>query len=455
MIFHDSRIALLAALFVTVSPAGIFTTSHPMPGALGDLFGLLVFYFYLKLKPERSSWPSWVALLLAISCLMVVHHMSSYFVFISLGSYTVIRELFFRTRSWEMRRDIPVLYFFMIFIIIYWLILVEPFKEKIVDDVFGINGWIVIGAALVALTLVIGLLKVRKRIQWYYVPHYPDFTFLKQMMLFMSVISVIMMLGIAFVGVPGTSVDIDQTFLLLAIPLFIMIILCAPGPAFARFYSRGLFIISWLGAILLSLMVMAATDNKVLLPYRHSQYLLEPVLILSALGVVELYRFLHKGNDLSTKALVTASIILLSAGVGFSGYPPREVIANFQEGTVYEEMQGVYWIRDYSRDLQGDVASDHRMSSMLFGMGGVGATWDSAFHTIHAHNYSEAEDEIRNENIGAVFMDKEIMKGVALLQWENAEPVHEESLAKFQEPPFIRIMDSGFVQIYYLAYATR
>lgn len=449
-VFRDNRVAILAALFVSVSPSGIFTTSHPMPGALGDLFGLLVFFFYLRLRPGKEFLHTWVGLVLSITCLMMVHHMSSYFVFISLGCYTVLRELFFRPNRWELQRDIPILYFFLVFIIVYWLILVEPFRERIVDNVFGINAWIVMGGALLGLTVVLGLLVLRKKWSWYYLPHYPDITFLKRMMYFMCTLSVLIMLGIAFVGVPGTTVDVDETFLLLAIPLFIMIILSAPGPGFARFYSRGLFIIAWLGAIVISLIVMAATDNKVLLPYRHTQYLLEPLLILSALGLVELYRFIPRGDSFSTKAFITAGIVLLSMGVGYSGYPPREVIANFQEGTVYEEMQGVFWVREYREDLDGDVASDHRMSSMLFGMGEVGATWDSAYDTIHAHNYTDAREEMKKEDISAVFMDDEIRKGVALLQWENAKPVEEEALAKFGEPPFVRVMDSGFVQIYYV-----
>lgn len=450
-IFSEYRIALLAALFVGVSPSGIFATSHPMPGAMGDLFGLLVIYFYLKIDASRGSLPYWIVLILSISCLMVTHHMSSYFIFISLGSYTVLREFFFRTKTWEMHRDIAVLYFFMIFIILYWIVFVEPFRVRIVDNVFGISAWVVIGTALVGLTVVIGLLMPRRRWEWFYRPHYPDTVFLRRMMMFISGLSVLIMLGIAFVGVPGTSVDVDAMFLLLATPLFVMIILSSPGPAFARFYSRGLFIIAWLGAILISLVIMAATDNKVLLPYRHTQYLLEPLLILSALGVVELYRYLPKGNEFSTKAVVTAGIVLLSLGVGYSGYPPREVIANFQEGTVYEEMQGVFWMREHRDDLNGNVASDHRMSSMLFGMGEVGATWDSAYQTIHAHSFSEAREEIEKEDISAVFMDDEILLGVALLQWENAEPVSDEAIAKFQEPPFVRVMDSGFVQIYYIS----
>ena len=449
-VFASDQVALLAALFVSVSPPGIFVTSHPMPGAMGDLFGLLVFYWYLRLRPGRTSLPVWICLFLTITCLMMVHHLSSYIVFISLGCYTVVREVLHRTGSWELRRDALILYIFMIFMIVHWLILLQPFRDRIVSDAFGIDAWIIMGGAVGALTVVMALLTLRGRIPWEYRPRYPDITFLKRALAVVSAISIFALVGIAFIGVPGTSVDIDPLFVLLAIPLFIMVILASPGPGYARFYPRGLFIISWLAAILLSLVITAATDNRVLLPYRHTQYLFEPLLILSALAVVELVRMIPRLDTHRARILTTAGLVVLSLGVAHSGYPPREVIANFQEGTVYEEMQGVYWVREYRGDLGGTVATDHRISSMLFGMGETLGTWDSAPRTIHEENITHAREEIEREGIRGVFMTREVRKGAAMLQWENAEPVSDTALAKFEEPPFLRVMDSGFVQVYWM-----
>ena len=51
----DIRVALVGSLFVAVSPAGVFATSHPMPGAIGDLLALLVLFFYLQLSDGRGK----------------------------------------------------------------------------------------------------------------------------------------------------------------------------------------------------------------------------------------------------------------------------------------------------------------------------------------------------------------------------------------------------------------
>lgn len=451
-IFHDHNVALLASLFVSVSPAGVFATSHPMPGALGDLLGLMVFYFYLELRPGR--WATWLLIILSISALMVTHHMSAYFVFISLGFYTLLREIIKRTHPYELRRDAAVLYFFIIFMSLYWLVAVEPFKERIVDRAFAVSGWYIMSGAVLLLTLIFYLLRMRRRWKWYYQPHYPDASHIIRMLFVVGLPVFFIMLSIAIIGVPGTSIEVDTSFLLLVLPLLFMIILAAPAPGFLRFYSKGLFIYAWLGAITLSMVAMTAMKSTVLLPYRHTQYLLEPLLILSAVGLRELYRYLPIGEGFSSRLIATIMTVLLSLGVGYSAYPPREVIGNFQEGTLYLEMEGVYWIREYaddfSRGKEGKIATDHRMSSLIFGVAGVKATWDSAYDTLYARDYKNCSEEIYRLNITGVFMDREIVKGAAMLQWENALPISRESQEKFEAPPFIRLVDTGFFQVYYV-----
>ena len=456
-VFQDVRVALIASLFVAVSPSGVFATSHPMPGALGDLLGLLVLYFYLELRPGAKG--AWIALLLSISALMVTHHMSAYFVFITLGFYTLLRETLKRTHPHELRQDSLVLYFFLVFMTLYWLVFVEPFRDRIVNDAFGVSGWYIMAGAVLALTVILYLLRMRRNFHWYYHPTYPDMNRIMKMLLIVGGVAALIMVGIAFTGVPGTSIQVKNSFLLLVIPLLIMVILAAPAPGFVRFYSRGLFIYAWLGSITISMVAMTALNSTVLLPYRHTQYLLEPLLILSALGFVELYRYLPSGKRFSRQFAAGLCVVLLSLGVGHSAYPPREVIGNFQEGTVYPEMEGVYWVREYAGDFsgggEGKIASDHRMSSLLFGVGGVDATWDSANHTLHSRDYSNCSEEIARLNITGVFMDREIEKGAAMLQWENAEPISQASIAKFESPPFIRVLDTGFVQVYYVGNTTR
>ena len=80
------------------------------------------------------------------------------------------------------------------------------------------------------------------------------------------------------------------------------------------------------------------------------------------------------------------------------------VCNNLRQYGIPYSLTRIHTVAPDSDDFNGDLASDHRMSSLLFGMGEVGATWDSAYDTIHAHDYSNASEEIRKEGIAGVFM---------------------------------------------------
>ncbi len=95
------------------------------------------------------------------------------------------------------------------------------------------------------------------------------------------------------------------------------------------------------------------------------------------------------------------------------------------------------------------------MSSMLFGFGGLNATWDEAYKTLHAPSYEECEDEIKSistpsgkKSINYILLDDEIKEGVALLQWENAKPMSKAAQEKFEKYPFIKLYEANGVEIY-------
>ena len=74
------------------------------------------------------------------------------------------------------------------------------------------------------------------------------------------------------------------------------------------------------------------------------------------------------------------------------------------------------------------------MSSMLFGFAQLNATWDEAYNTLHASSYEEYEDELESvktpsgkKRIDYVLLDDDIKKGLALRQWENAQPMSQKA----------------------------
>jgi hypothetical protein len=145
---------------------------------------------------------------------------------------------------------------------------------------------------------------------------------------------------------------------------------------------------------------------------------------------------------------------MLIAISALSAYPPKDIMGGFSEGTSEADIQGVLWARD-SLEPGATVASDHRMSSMIFGFGGFNATWDEADGTLHGESYGEFRDELEsidipsgNKQINYVFLDDDIKEGAALLQWENAEPMSMKARDKFHNWPFVKLYEANGVEVF-------
>lgn len=257
----------------------------------------------------------------------------------------------------------------------------------------------------------------------------------------------------AFIKIPGTDIEVTPNMALLFAPLVILLAITSIGAGYLRFYKGGMAIYGWILAIVLSLIVAIITSNRVLLTYRHPQYLMAPLSLSIAIGMVMIYNAFDYKKKL-IKGLATALIIVLLILTSISAYPSPEIMGGFQEGTSQEDMNGVYWARE-SLSKPATVATDHRMSSMLFGFASVNATWDEARKTLHAPTYTECQEEIASldtpsgkKSIDYILLDEDIKKGAALLQWESAEPMSKEAQEKFEIWPFIKLYEANGVEIY-------
>ena len=230
------------------------------------------------------------------------------------------------------------------------------------------------------------------------------------------------------------------------------------GPA--EFSRRGFFVLAWTSTTIIMLAIGILTENTVLVPYRMFQYMILPIGLMAGWGVVYLADSqpgLSGPFTKNKKVLVAAAVALLIAITAVTSQPSRELLGGFEEGTQDLEMDGVLWCREEIPVRGTMVASDHRMSSMLFGFAGLNGTWDSAYHTFHSGQDQALASELESvdapageQRIDYVFLDDPIKEGVALEQWENAEPMSDEAIDKFEEPPFQKIFESNGVEVYFV-----
>jgi hypothetical protein len=450
MLFRRSEVGVLAGAITAVAMPHVFTTSHPMPGSLGDLFLILSLILFIGSYYNKKFIP---LLVLSSLALIVTHHLSSYFFFIMCLGGLFVLEVLKREGERNTRKLWIYLVFFLTALIFYWSVFAQPFAERVVGDAFDLPLWLILSGGYVLVLLAFVIVKLRRRFSWEYQPGYPEPKF-QVMKYSVLLIALVLILGaIAFTSIPGTTIDLEPTTVLLFLPFFALVAFGSVGPAYIRFHKNGMMVYGWMIALFLSIMVGVITSNRVLLPYRHPQYLVVPLGLLMGMGIVMLFKD-TEGSSQRLKALALSVIVILLVLTAFSAYPPKEVMGGFSEGTTEADMQGVLWAGE---NLPSDstVATDHRMSSMVFGFGGLNATWDAAKNTLHGEDYQDFRDEIEGlevpsgtKPINYVLLDDDIRGGAALLQWENAHPMSQGAQEKFERWPFVKLYEANGVQIY-------
>ena len=113
-------------------------------------------------------------------------------------------------------------------------------------------------------------------------------------------------------------------------------------------------------------------------------------------------------------------------------------MGGFQEGTSQEEIDAILWIDLLEEDNL--VVSDHRLSSLTFGLTETNASWENGVDVITGdiEQAIEAGEALSTPQAGVktvsyIVLSEEMQKGVALLQWDPAEELTGEAKTKFTD----------------------
>jgi len=481
--------ALVAAGMIALLFPVVFTASHPVPGPLGSVLVMGVMLVFLTGDVWRRDadidavrpMVLYTLILLLLFVLTVTHHLSMFFVIIVLS-------LTYLLRSVMMKGHEPERAFFGLWSItaalalatVYWLMVAKTFSDEVMVDLAGVSGNVMMGLAWVGLVLMVVLgrflSKRDKRIPTY--PFWGRNEILVAMGVYVVAATVILGLVTAF-GFPGTDIEPAGHLVIYALPTVAVFALLIGSTDVVLRRHGGLVVVAWIVALTVSFLVASVYQSVVLVPYRHVPYIVEVSAVLIGIGAVHLYNLWDPrsptttGSDEGTKtrrrravrlptvALAVMVVILLVA----TAYPPKDVMGGFQEGTVGSELDAMLWLREglpgpgaVPEDLgSGTVATDHRLSSMVFGIGGQMATWDTAGPVLYGKADAEtwaAMEDIDTPNgdrrVTAIVLSEDLRTGAALSQVDTPRPVEGEAWDKFFEPPFIRVYDGGDVWVMYV-----
>ena len=428
--FVSSDAALVGSGCYAVAFPVVFANSHAMPGGLADPLGLLLVYAFVGLLAAPRRWLPTFGVLLA--GLLLVHHFT---LLLAIAGCTGMLALETAAGS---RRRAP--YFALavaaVLTALYWVGYATGFRTAILDDT-GLPLGVLLGAPLVALGAV-RLLAPRLPLPPLPVPQRPARLFLGAFLALLLVIGY----AIAY-GVPGTAIPVGpEAVPYLLPPLGWLALAAAPGLVLAQ--RGGWLLFGWILPIGGFAAIGGLTESHLLIAYRHAPYLLAPLALMAGAGFVTLLRTQPSARR-PRFAAGLAAILLCGA---LTAYPPAAVMGGFQEGSSQAELGCVLWARQVESGAL--VVSDHRLSSLVFGLAQRDASWENGADVITAPGVVRevGTPAAGLQPVGYVLLSNELRSGMALLQWEPAQPLPTEAAAKFGSASYPAVHDAGGCQLY-------
>ncbi|MGI0132555.1 MAG: hypothetical protein ACREDK_05620 [Thermoplasmata archaeon] len=461
---HD-RVAILGAGFATFAMPRMFSLAHPAPLGPGDFLVVAALWMFVEGRRD-VRW--YLPLTLSAAALIVTHHLSSYFFAVSALGGLVALELW-RPGAWSRRFPTRELLFtgaFLLATLAFWIGYAVDFSGVLAVGTYGLPPTAVEAGLMVAGPIIVvlagALVHVRRGRARASVRPFVRLPSDGSVVRDLAIVLVAEMVGVAallVVALPGTQQTTSVWAIVYFLPLLIAIPCAAGTRRLVAFNRLGPLAVTWLLAIGLSAIFALATNNLLLEPSRHPEYLLIPMGLLIALG---LGRALARLGDRAGRPAVIAGalavVVLLGANAAIA-YPPPSDFGGFQEGLTHPDAAMWLWA-GVGLPAGTTLASDHRLSSMFFGFDGLPATWDSTPALFTGSSRTVALGELASVQaphagevrpINAVAVDATMLDvGVALDPNQLAAPMSPAAVQWLGEPPFVPVYENGASTIYWV-----
>ena len=434
--------ALFGSAFYGVTFGVVYANSHPMPGGLAETLGFVLILNWIKILKDgeiwvinplkRSGWSNMMKF--SFIALLITHHFTLLLLMAAILGILIV-EIAAGNKKIP-TEGIMAVGFMTLPISIYWLIYAKSFRKMLDDSAFdflpeNIPTTVVLTLIPFVSLLILWLIKDKLHLPLW-TENITHESYLKRTIAsFIGAFVVIML--VLWKGVPGTDIPVDfEATPYLGVNLAIMSLACVPSFVISKKNSWLLW--GWLLPILGLATIGAVTGSHLLIAYRHAPYLLAPVALMIGIS----FQYFIIGFETGKRKYVTALFSILLLGCAMGAYPPPSVMGGFQEGTSQEEINGILWFNFAEEDSL--VASDHRLSSLTFGLTQTNATWENGATVINGN----AEESILagkdlptpqagRKDVTYVLLSEEMQKGVALLQWDPAEELTGEAKTKFTD----------------------
>ena len=435
--------AIFGCAFYSVTFAVVFANSHAMPGGLAETLGFVLLYSWIKglesdniLRVDqikRNPW-SWIVAI-SFLALLITHHFTLLLIISGMVGVLIVEIAAGNRKNAE--SGIMTIGLLSLAISFYWLVYAKSFKKMLdesafssVSDSFPVTGILV----MIPLLSLVVIWAVKDYLRLPIIKENLTKKKLLQRILIAFAISFTGILLILWKGVPGTIAPL-QAGEYQALPYLIVNVLwmsLAVNISLVNAQKNGWLVWGWIVPILSLATIGAISGSHLLIAYRHAPYLLAPLALMSGVG----FRYLIIGFEASKRPAIASLFVVLFLGCAIGAYPPPAVMGGFQEGTNEDELDAILWTQFTEKDAL--VVSDHRLSSLTFGLTETNASWENGDLVITGDT-EEAVDAGKSlstpqagvKQVSYVMLSEEMQKGVALLQWDPAEELTGKAKTKF------------------------
>jgi hypothetical protein len=449
---YDKKIALLCCAFLATNPFHIYQTSHAAPMTMGHFFMVLCLYFFVK---KEKSIVSMGALYLCSILLIASHHLTTFFYIITIVFITFYRNLISESWTKDLKGDLFYIFTFSAFTFVYWMLIANSvFRSFLVGDLI-LPSWLIIALFCVGIFVLLGLVVLRRR----YMPFKRIGIKLRpgllQSIFITVIICSIFIITFSIIKIPNTGFIFEITAIFVLLPFIIVVGFGVYGGFVLKGERERGYTLGWLYPLAISLILTTVTWHQTLFPFRHLEYIAYPFSILSGVGAYIYWKTLKQNefqSNITSKARFTSRIFVYFVVVVLilnliSAYSVQRVTSRYEESISEEVFDVVHWMQENVSGYNFTVASDHRISQILWAEG-YNVTSDDAYLIWFSPNWTGCLEELETVNyskpqIKYILIDY-VMRfdGVQSNINETPQNLTPESYGKFTEPPFSLIYRS-------------
>ena len=465
-LFKNKKTALYSSLFLAVMPFHVYQTSHASPLTMGHFFLMLSIYFFIKYRRNINFA---VPLFISTILLIMSHHLTTYFYLISLTFIIFVENLYRNEWTETLKTDVVYHNVASLMVFLYWALIATPVYQRFMENGLSIGG-LHLGSVFIITAYYVGFYSLLISV-WLRRKHGRVLRGnlkleinTKQRFLLTLTICLTFMIVFSFVKLPWTGFSFTPSSILYSLPLVFIFAFAAAGFKHLKFLPAGSFVKGWLLAIFLSFIYGLITNNHVLYPHRHLEYMMAPLSIYSICGLKDMFLdndhfFPSWSVDKKFSSLKTQffsfrnsriikkrqlgyifAVITLVTTNAMSVYPSHEALNASYEGITENDLAAINWLKENVDHNQTVIASDHRLSRIAEASG-FNTTLDNAINIWYTENLTDYIDELYGDEnnysrITHVIIDDIMFERVVHVGFEKIVYMTNNSYDKFHYQPF-------------------